>query len=246
MDTLSISLPLAFFAGLVSFLSPCVLPVVPSYIAFVSGMTLDDLSGPSPRRARGLVAVHAALFGIGFGIVFLTLGAVATAAGPSIARALPIVNRAGGVLIAVFGLYLLGILRLPAFARERRIHLARRPEGFLGSLIVGVAFGAGWTPCIGPILGSILLLAGLEATMLEGTLLLTAYGLGLGVPFFVAAVAFNWFLVGTARLRNLMVPLQRTAGAVLLLLGILMVSGHFATLGGFLAAQGQLFDLELP
>ena len=150
------SFPLAFLAGVVSFLSPCVLPVVPGYLTFVSGMTLDELQDGDTRTARRRAVLHALLFGLGFGLVFMTLGAAATAAGQALARWLPLITRLGGVVVVLFGLYLLGALRLPWLARERRVHLASRPSGLLGSVAVGIAFGAGWTPCIGPVLATIL------------------------------------------------------------------------------------------
>ncbi len=189
--------------------------------------------------------LHALLFGLGFGLVFMTLGAAATAAGQALAQWLPTITRIGGLVVIAFGLYLLGALRLPWLMRERRVHLASRPSGLLGSVAVGVAFGAGWTPCIGPVLATILLYAGLEATVVEGTLLLGAYGLGLAVPFVGAAVGFNWFLAGSKRIQRWLPWVERGAGVVLLALGLLMVSGHFITLTAFLADLGQAFTLEL-
>jgi cytochrome c-type biogenesis protein len=241
-----VSLPLAFMAGLVSFLSPCILPVVPSYLAFISGLTLEDLRESSTADARRAAAINSVLFVIGFSAVFMTMGWVATSFGRGVAAALPWLTRAGGVVMIAFGLYMLGALRLPALARERRIRLSSRPAGPLGSLVVGIAFGAGWTPCIGPILGSILLYASLESTMAHGSVLLATYALGLGIPFVIASVAFNWFIAGTERLKQWMVPLSRTAGAMLLLIGLLMATGRFATMTAFLAGLGQLINLEMP
>lgn len=240
----TISFPLAFAAGVVSFLSPCILPVVPGYLTFVSGMTLDELREGDVGRARRRAALHALLFGLGFGLVFMTLGAAATAAGQALARWLPTITRIGGVVVIVFGLYMVGALRVGWLARERRINLAARPSGWLGSVAVGIAFGAGWTPCIGPVLASILLFAGLEATVAEGTLLLATYGLGLAVPFVGAAVGFNWFLAGSRRIQAWLPWVERGAGVVLILLGGLMVTGHFVTLTAFLADLGQLVTLE--
>ena len=216
---ISVSYPLAFLAGVVSFLSPCVLPVVPGYITFVSGMTLDDLEGDGVPGARRQAALHALLFGIGF--------------------------RVGGVVVVLFALYLLGVLRMGILARERRVQLARKPGGWLGSVVVGMAFGAGWTPCIGPVLGSILFFAGFEETVLEGALLLGTYGLGLAVPFVGSAVLLNWFLAGSRKIRRYLPWIERGAGAILLILGVLMISGHFATLTAWLADMGQLVTLEL-
>lgn len=240
-----ISLPLAFAAGFVSFLSPCILPVVPSYLAFVTGLTLGELSESSTPAVRRAAALHSTLFVLGFSAVFMSMGLVATAAGTYIAQALPWINRAGGVLMILFGLYLAGLLRLPALAQDMRVHLESRPAGPAGSLLVGVAFGAGWTPCIGPILGSILLYSSLEPTMIRGVLLLGTYALGLGIPFIAAAVGFNWFLASSRRARIWMVPLQRVAGAVLVGIGLLMITGRFAALTAFLAGMGQLINLEM-
>jgi cytochrome c-type biogenesis protein len=245
MDSISISYPLAFLAGIISFLSPCVLPIVPGYVTFISGMTLEELGDSDVTRARQTAVLHALLFGVGFGLVFMTLGAVASAFGQAVSRALPMLARVGGVLITIFGLYLLGVLKLGPLTREYRAHLGRKPAGALGSVVVGMAFGAGWTPCVGPILGTILLYASLETTVLQGTLLLGVYALGLGIPFLVAAVGINWFLASMARVRNWIMPLQKASGAILVAMGVLMASGHMATLTRFLAGFGQLINLEL-
>jgi len=242
---IQISLPLAFLAGFVSFLSPCILPVVPSYLSFVSGLTLGELSDHATKEVRRRAAIHSTLFVLGFSLVFMTMGLVATSFGTAVAQALPLVNRIGGGVMILFGLFVLGVVRLPALYRELRVHVRSQPVSALGSLVVGVAFGAGWTPCIGPILGSILLYASLETTMMEGTILLAAYALGLGIPFVVASVALNWFLAGSERARAWMVPLQRAAGTVLIVIGLLMVTGRFASLTAFLAGMGQLINLDL-
>ncbi len=240
---------LAFAAGLVSFLSPCVLPVVPSCVAFVSGLTLAELETMPPRAIRVRAALHSTCFMIGFGLVFMTLGLVATTAGMVVARALPWINRLGGIMMMAFGALLLGILNISWLQRDFRPGLPRPAAsskvGALGSFAAGVAFGAGWTPCIGPILASVLLYASLDATMVEGTLLLATYAAGLGVPFIGASVALNWFMAGSARVRNWMVPLQRIAGGVLLVIGLSMVTGQFARITAFLAGLGQLINLEI-
>ncbi|MEX2466485.1 MAG: cytochrome c biogenesis protein CcdA [Gemmatimonadota bacterium] len=241
-----ISFPLAFVAGLVSFLSPCVLPVVPSYVAFVSGMTLEELRDGSAPKARRTAVLHSVLFVVGFSAVFMTLGLVATSIGTPIARALPWLARLGGVILILLGLYMIGWLPLGWLARDLRPRLSGAAAGPMGSVVVGMAFGAGWTPCIGPILASILLYTSLESTMLEGVGLLGVYALGLGVPFVAASSALNVFLAGTAKAGRWLVPLQRAAGAVLVLVGILMVTGRFAALTGVLAGMGQLIDLEMP
>lgn len=243
---ISVSFPLAFLAGVVSFLSPCVLPVVPSYVVFISGLTLEELRDGSTSAARRAAVIHSLLFVLGFTSVFMTLGWAATSAGQALAHALPWLNRMGGVILVFFGLYLAGVFRIPALTREMRVHLSGRPTGPVGSFLVGVAFGAGWTPCIGPILASILLYASLEATRTQGALLLATYAVGLGLPFVFASVAFNGFLAGAKKMRDWMVPLSRVAGAALVVVGLMMVTGSFATLTAFLAGLGQFVNLEMP
>ena len=242
--TVSIPYTVAFLAGLVSFLSPCVLPLAPSYITFVTGMSLDDLSTGDQAGARRQAALHATLFILGFTIIFMALGATATALGATLGRLLPALQQVGGVIITLFGLYLMGILRPSFLMRERRVQLARKPGGRVGSVLVGMAFGAGWTPCVGPVLASILLYAGMQATMSQGMLLLLVYAIGLGIPFFVAAVAFNWFLAGTRALRSKLGIIERVAGALMIVVGVLLVSGRFALMSNYLAGFGQLFSLE--
>lgn len=241
----SVSLALAFVAGLVSFLSPCVLPIVPSYVTFITGMTLDELGAEGKRTARFRAALHAALFVLGFSLVFVALGATATALGAMLRRSLPVLQQVGGVVIIVFGLYLIGVLHVPWLLRERRVHLAARPSGLIGSVLVGVAFGAGWTPCVGPVLASILLYAGTSATMGRGMLLLASYALGLGIPFFAAAVGLNWFLAGTRWLRRWLRPVEIGAGVLLVVLGVMLFTGRFNVLSSYFAGFGQLVDLEM-
>jgi cytochrome c-type biogenesis protein len=218
---------------------------VPSYVGFVTGLTLDELKDGDRSDARRQAAVHAALFVLGFSLVFLALGASATALGAVLRRSLPLLQQLGGLVIAAFGLYLLGILRIPALMRERRVQLASKPAGKLGSVIVGVAFGAGWTPCVGPVLASVLLYASFEETLLRGMILLGAYALGLGIPFFLSAVALNWFLAGSARVRRWLLPLERAAGAVLLVVGVLLFTGRFAVISSFLAQFSPAIEVGL-
>ncbi|MDT8368666.1 MAG: cytochrome c biogenesis protein CcdA [Longimicrobiales bacterium] len=243
---LNVGFGLAFVAGLLSFLSPCVLPVVPGYVTFVSGVTFDELSEGGTAATRRRAVIHSIAFGLGFGVVFMTLGATASAFGQALTQWLPIVTRVGGVVVILFALHLLGAFRAVGWLnRERRLHLARHPGGLVGSFLVGVAFGAGWSPCIGPVLGSILFFAGLEHTVVEATLMLGVYGLGLAIPFILAAVSFNWFISGVERFRSSLPWLERGAGVILLVLGILMVTGQFAALNLYLANLGQLVPLEI-
>jgi cytochrome c-type biogenesis protein len=242
-EVASVSFVMAFAAGLVSFLSPCVLPLAPSYVTFVTGMSLDDLASGDRGGARRQAALHATLFILGFTLVFMALGATATLFGAALRRLLPALQQAGGVIIVLFGLYLVGVLRPAFLMRERRVQLARKPTGRAGSVLVGMAFGAGWTPCVGPVLASILLYAGMQGSTGEGMLLLLAYAIGLGIPFFVAAVSFNWFLAGTRLLRTRLAVIEKAAGVLLVIVGALLVSGRFTIMSNYLAGFGQLLTL---
>lgn len=230
---------------MVSFLSPCVLPIVPSYVTFVTGMTLDELTVNGTAAARRRATLHASLFVLGFSLVFVTLGAAATALGVRIQHSLPLMQQIGGVVIVLFGLTMLGVLRVPALMRERRLQVAAKPAGMLGSVVVGMAFGAGWTPCVGPVLASILLYASMAGTVARGMLLLAVYALGLGIPFWIAAVGLNWYLAGARRLARWLRPIEVLSGALLVVVGVLLLTGRFALLSNFLAGFGQLFNLEV-
>jgi cytochrome c-type biogenesis protein len=221
----SLGLLAAFAGGLLSFLSPCVLPLIPSYVTFITGVSLDDA-----QQARRAALVHALLFVLGFSLIFVALGAGASALGRLLVAYRSVVTRVGGVLVIAFGLYLLGAFRLAAFDRERRMHLADKPAGYLGTVLVGVAFGAGWTPCIGPILGAILTYNLSAADTGRGTVLLAAYSLGLAVPFVLAAVAIPQFLAAFRRLRAHLGVVSRVSGALLVAVGLLMVTNYFGVI----------------
>ncbi len=219
----------AFLGGLLSFLSPCVLPLVPSYLGFITGFTLEEMG-----HRRRLAMVHASLFVIGFSLVFILLGASATALGSALRFYKDAIMRGGGVLIIFFGLYCLGVIKLGFLTQERRMHLERKPIGFLGSVLVGMAFGAGWSPCIGPILGGILSLAATEADLGRGVWLLVAYSAGLAVPFLVAAFAVESFLDWFQKFRRHLNLVQKVSGALLVAVGLLIATGQFTRLAGYL------------
>jgi cytochrome c-type biogenesis protein len=231
-----LGLVVAFAAGLLSFLSPCVLPLVPSYIGFLTGMTLPEVS---VRRRAALM--HAVLFVAGFSLVFILLGATATGLGRALNQYQTWMQRVGGVLIIAFGLVCLGVVRADFLLRERRLQIEEKPVGYLGSLLVGMAFAAGWTPCIGPVLGAILGLAATTSDLGRGTLLLVAYSAGLAVPFLLAALALESFLGWFQRFRRYLPWVMRVSGALLVFVGILMVTGEFTRLAGWL----QQFTPEL-
>lgn len=228
-EPVALGVAVAFAAGLLSFLSPCVLPLVPSYIGFLTGMTLPEMSG-----RRRVALLHALCFVAGFSLIFILLGASATALGRALNHYQVWLQRLGGVLIIAFGLVCLGVVKLDLLNQERRLHLEQKPVGFLGSGLVGMAFGAGWTPCIGPVLGAILGLAATSSDVSRGMLLLAVYSAGLAVPFLVAAVAVESFLDWFQRFRRYLPWVMRVSGVLLVFVGILMVSGEFTRLAGWL------------
>jgi cytochrome c-type biogenesis protein len=220
---------IAFSAGLLSFLSPCVLPLVPSYITFITGMTLEDM-----QQTKRETLLHAIVFVCGFSLIFLALGAGATVFGQLMLRYRDWISRIGGALIIVFGLYMLGVFNFAFLMKDTRLHLSDKPIGYFGTLVVGIAFGAGWSPCIGPILGAILTMAANEADLQRGLVLLAAYSAGLAVPFLLAAVMVERFLKVFAQVRHQMVWVNRIAGAMLVIVGILMVTNRFTMLSSWL------------
>jgi cytochrome c-type biogenesis protein len=241
----SIGLAVAFAAGLLSFLSPCVLPLIPSYVTFITGMSLDDLTErrEGTRRSRTIL-VHGSLFVLGFTLVFVTLGASATFLGSLFAYASRWVERVGGVLLIVFGLYLVGALRVPGMAREWRMHLGDKPLGYLGTVLVGVTFGAGWTPCIGPVLGGILTLAATRESLGDGMGLLLVYSAGLAIPFLAAALLLDRFLGGMRKMGPWFPWVSRISGALLIVLGLLLLTGTFTTLSSMLMQWTPDFLVE--
>lgn len=234
--TATVGVTISFTAGILSFLSPCVLPLIPSYVSFITGLSLDDV-----QRSRRIALIHALLFIVGFTLVFLALGATATVLGRMLLRHRDWVGRIGGVLVIVLGLYLLGVFNLGALARERRVHIANKPLGYLGTVLVGMAFAAGWTPCIGPILGAVLTYTASSADLNRGLLLLFAYSLGLAVPFVLAALMIDRFMELLKRYRGALVWTSRVSGALLIAIGLLMVTGSMTVLSSWLQGMTPEF-----
>ena len=231
-----VSLLAAFLAGVVSFISPCVLPLVPSYVTFITGVSFDELTAANAGpRVRRLTIIHSLAFIVGFSLVFIALGATATVAGQFLRQHQDTLRRVGGVLIILFGIYLTGILPIPALSRERKKQLTTKPLGVLGSVLVGITFAAGWTPCIGPILASILVYASTAKTVGTGVILLSVYSLGLGVPFFLSSLALNSFLAASRRIRGSLRKIEVASGVVLILFGVLLVTDLFPLFVGFLS-----------
>ena len=225
----SVGILIAFTAGLLSFLSPCVLPLIPSYVSFITGMSLDDA-----QRSRRTTLLHALLFVTGFTIVFMALGATATVLGRLFHQERDWVGRVGGGLVIVLGLYLLGVFNIGALARERRVHIATKPLAYLGTLVVGMAFAAGWTPCIGPILGGVLTYTASSAVLSRGLVLLFAYSVGLAVPFLLAALMIDRFMELFQRYRGALMWISRASGVLLIVVGVLMITGSMTVLSAWL------------
>jgi cytochrome c-type biogenesis protein len=231
MEAPSVGLFIAFTAGLLSFLSPCVLPLVPSYVTFITGLSIDDVQTAAARRTA---LVHGLLFTLGFSVIFIALGAIASGLGQVMTANRVWISRLGGLMVIVFGLYLMGVLKIGLLAQDKRLHLADKPVGYMGTVFVGIAFGAGWTPCIGPILSSILLYASARESLGQGLVLLSMYSLGLAVPFVLSALAVDRFMVFFRKVRRQMAWLSRGTGLVMVAVGLLMVTNRFTLLASYL------------
>jgi cytochrome c-type biogenesis protein len=216
----------ALIAGLLSFLSPCVLPLVPPYLCFLGGTTFDQLTSEdeTPSHVYTTVVMSSVAFVLGFTTVFVILGATATAAGQLLAANLTLLAKIAGVVIIIAGLHFLGVIHLPILHREARYHSDSRPAGLFGAYVIGLAFAFGWTPCIGPVLGAILAVAAGEDSVRQGVSLLFVYSLGLGIPFVVAAIAIRPFLSTMQRFKRHLATVEKVLGGFLVLTGILFLT----------------------
>ncbi len=228
-----VSILVAFATGSLSFLSPCVLPLFPSYLSFITGMSLDKLRGASDARERRIVMTHSLLFILGFSLIFVALGASFSALGQLLLDYRGIIRTVGGGLIIFFGLYIAGLFKLPGLSRTVQLSIRNRHSGYAGSFLVGVTFAIGWTPCVGPILGSILALAGTTGTVGTGVVMLVAYSTGLALPFFLSSLAVGTFLRLFQRFRRAVPVLEVVAGALLVVVGILVMTNYFVILNAY-------------
>ena len=214
----------ALIAGILSFFSPCVIPLIPSYFCFITGLSLDELTSASKPAIRRKIITSTVAFILGFSVVFVVLGASASFLGAMLDAHKALISLIGGHLIILFGLHLTGIIRIPLFEYEKRLHINQKPLHFLGSFFVGMAFGAGWTPCIGPILGSVLVLAQQKETVLQAVGLLCVYSLGMALPFLILSVAINFMLKFIQKTKKLMRYINPIAGTLLVIIGLLLVT----------------------
>jgi cytochrome c-type biogenesis protein len=234
-----ISFSLAFLAGILSFLSPCVLPLVPSYVSFITGVSFKDLTvGLDKKRVRYLTMTNSAAFIAGFSTIFITLGISSSAIGKFLFQYMDLIRIIGGILVIIFGLFISGFLKLDFLMKDKKIYLSGKPAGYVGTFIVGMTFAAGWSPCIGPILGTILVYAGSKGSALYGFQLLAVYSLGLAVPFFISAVAINVFLSYSPKIAKSMRIIMIVSGLLLIIFGILLLTDQLRALGRLMPNAG--------
>jgi cytochrome c-type biogenesis protein len=222
-----VSVLIAFAAGFLSFISPCVLPLVPSYITYITGVSFHDLTDQEKRKkVKWTTLIHSCLFILGFSTVFILMGASASYLGQILSKYQTWIMKIGGILIILLGIHF--ILQIFPFLQiEKRFEMKRKPLGYLGSFLVGIVFAAGWTPCIGPILSTILIYASTSQQMTTGIILLASYSLGLGIPFLLASLAFNFFLSTFEKIRRYMKVIIFISGFFLIGVGILLLTGTF-------------------
>ncbi len=231
---LEVGLLASFGAGLLSFLSPCILPLVPAYLCFLAGTSIETLTGEGHRPDTPRVLVRAIAFVLGFSCVFIALGASASAAGQFVSEHLTWLSRAAGAIIIVLGLHMTGLLRWTMLLREVRFDMSTRPAGILGAFVIGLAFGFGWTPCVGPVLASILLMSGTSETVGHGTMLLAAFAAGIGIPFMAAAAFSGPVLRMLGGVRRYLPVIEKVMGFVLIATGLLVFFGLMPVVGNWL------------
>ncbi|MCD6429697.1 MAG: sulfite exporter TauE/SafE family protein [Deltaproteobacteria bacterium] len=233
-STSQISLLIAFTAGILSFISPCVLPLIPSYLTYITGISFDELVESRSRSVRRRTLFHSLFFILGFTLVFVALGASATYVGNFFQENQVLIRRVGGVIVVLLGIHITGLVKLNLLEREKRFEFNDKPLGYLGSVLVGIAFAAGWTPCIGPILASILLYASTSENVGGGVTLLVAYSLGLGLPFLVSALAFNTFLSYFSRFNRYLRIVSIVSGIFLVIVGFMLIFDYLSIFAQYL------------
>ena len=231
----NVSFVMAFGGGVLSFFSPCVLPVIPSYVSYITGISFEDLTGEQDRgRIRKTTLKNSLFFIAGFSLIFILLGASSSFLGEMLSEYQAAIRKIGGAMIVVMGLYIAGILKIGFLSREKRLHLRNKPAGLLGSFLVGTAFAAGWTPCIGPVLGSILLYAGTAHSVSSGIELLTAYALGFGIPFLITSLAINTALSYFRKINRFMRAVSVISGLFLVAAGVMLFTGTLNVLSKYM------------
>ncbi|MCD6328503.1 cytochrome c biogenesis protein CcdA [bacterium] len=227
----TVSWGVAFLAGLASFFSPCVLPLVPSYLAFITGLSLTELKDEKKSfRIRRTTLINTLCFILGFSTVFVALGAGASKIGELLLTHMDIIGKVAGVIVVIFGLYVMGILKLNFLSKHKQMEVSSKPTGYIGAFLVGLAFAFGWTPCVGPILGAILLYASQSGRMSEGIYLLIFYSLGMGIPFLLTSLAVDSALGYFTKIKKHMRTINICAGILLILVGVMIFTGSLSTI----------------
>ena len=232
MFTEAISYPAAFTAGLLSFLSPCVLPLIPAYFTFITGFSLEELTESRDSEIRKKVFLSTILFVSGFSLVFILMGASASYLGGLIYNYRELIRIIGGIFIIILGVHLTGIIRIRGLDFEKRINMEKKPLHFFGTFVVGMAFGAGWSPCIGPLLGSIIIIAGSQETVWQGIILLAIYSAGLAIPFIIMSVFINFLLIFIKKASRVLQYVNTVAGILLIIVGLILVTNKLYVLTG--------------
>jgi cytochrome c-type biogenesis protein len=235
---------MAFAAGLISFLSPCVLPLVPGYISFISGVSFEEIraegeSGALPSKEKRKILNNSICFIVGFSIVFILLGASATWLGNFLTSKMSVLTRLAGLVIIFFGVYKMGLIRSNLFYKEARFDLKQKKFGYIGAVLIGAAFAFGWTPCIGPILAGILAYAGTLEKVNQGVFLLAVYSLGLGIPFLLTAMGINRFWSFFSRIKKYLRVLEVGGGAIMVVLGLMIFTNKLILIPGLLPFLNQ-------
>lgn len=234
--TENVSILVALSAGLISFLTPCILPLIPSYLAFITGISLEELSaGENLKKIRKKIILNSLMFILGFSMIFITLGASATFVGKFLSGHIRWFEIIGGGVVIILGLHFAGIFKLKFLEREKKIHMQNKPLGYLGTALVGMAFGAGWTPCVGPILGAILTMAATTQDIVKGMILLVFYSIGLGIPFLLSGVIIHKFFEYFKAIRKYFRIITAVGGVLLIIVGVLLISGYFSSLSSFMS-----------
>jgi cytochrome c-type biogenesis protein len=223
----TVSYHIAFLAGLLSFFSPCILPLIPAYFTLITGFSLEDLMEKENRRTRKKVFLSTIAFVLGFSFVFILLGSSATYLGVFISKYTHIIRIIGGIIIIILGVHLSGLVRISGLDFEKRIQIKKKPVHFLGTFAIGMAFGSGWTPCIGPLLGSILILASNQETVNQGMILLSFYAAGMAIPFIIISILINSLLVFIKKASGILKYVNAVSGVLLILVGLFLVSSRF-------------------
>jgi len=228
---LIVALAFSMLNGFLSFVSPCILPLIPSYISYITGISYDELASPESRGKNiKITLLHSLVFVAGFSIIFALLGATASMVGSVLTRHLDVIRVIGGIFIIVMGIIVMDVVPVPFLQREMKLHIKTRPAGYIGTLVVGMVFAAGWTPCTGPFLGSVLTIAMESNTVSRGVVLLMFYSIGLGIPFVLAAISISAFLSSFNRLKRHLRTVRIISGIILIIMGVLLITDKLTIL----------------